>query len=58
MIISMDQRVSEYDIRKQKVQTLRHLGVLPYAQQFDKHYTINDIINDTHPQRSIEEILE
>ena len=54
----MESRQSEYDIRKQKVQTLRHLGVLPYAQQFDKHYTINDIINDTHPQRSIEEILE
>ena len=54
----MESRQSEYDIRKQKVQTLRDLGVLPYAQQFDKHYTINDIINDTHPQRSIEEILE
>ena len=54
----MDQRISEYDIRKQKVQTLRDLSVLPYAQQFDKHYSINDIINDTHPQRSIEEILE
>ena len=54
----MDQRLSEDDIRKQKVEILRDLGVLPYAQQFDKHYSINDIINDTHPQRSIEEILE
>lgn len=54
----MELRLSEYDIRKQKVQTLRDLGISPYAQHFDKQYTINDIINTTDPQRSIEEILQ
>ena len=32
--------LSEYEVRKEKVQKLRTLGIQPYAQKFDKIYTI------------------
>lgn len=32
--------LSEYEVRKEKVQKLRAMGIQPYAQKFDKIHTI------------------
>ncbi len=35
--------LSEYEVRKEKVQKLRTLGIQPYAEKFDKIHTIADL---------------
>ncbi len=35
---------SEYDVRKAKVQQLRDMGIVPYAQGYDKQHSIADLI--------------
>lgn len=36
--------LSEYEVRKQKAETLRSLGIAPYAEKFDKKYTIQELL--------------
>ena len=36
-------RVSEYDIRKGKIQTLRELGIVPFAQTWAQKNRISDV---------------
>ena len=49
--------LSEYDIRKSKVQTLRDIGINPFAQTWNKTQNISELSTiNTH--RTIEEILE
>lgn len=36
----MEIRMTEYDTRKQKIQTLRTLGINPFVQKRDKKYSI------------------
>ena len=51
-------RVSEYDIRKGKIQTLRELGIVPFAQTWAQKNRISDVtIIDSSSLRPIEEIL-
>ena len=33
-------RLSEYDIRKEKIKTLRDLGITPFAQTWDQNAMI------------------
>lgn len=40
-----DARLSERDIRIQKVQTLRHIGINPYAQSWDKNTNIGELLS-------------
>lgn len=42
--INTPMALSEYEVRKQKVETLRSLGINPYAQKFDKKYMIKDLL--------------
>ncbi len=49
--------LSEYDIRKNKVQTLRELGINPFAQTWSKTHTISEL-STINNHRSIEDILE
>gem|GEM_PF-1756138 len=41
----MIERQSERDIRIQKVQTLRDLGINPYAQSWDKTHMIGNLLD-------------
>ena len=49
----------ERDVRIAKVQKMKDMGVIPYAQSFDKKDLISDIIQDyeTKEHRDIEEII-
>ena len=42
-------RVSEYDIRKGKIQTLRELGIVPFAQTWAQNVRIGELKN-SHPE--------
>lgn len=42
MNVSLPQ--SERDVRIQKLQRMRNLGIIPYAQSYDKTHLIGDII--------------
>jgi lysyl-tRNA synthetase, class II len=42
--------ISEYEVRKQKVQALRDLGVLPYAHKYNKTHMISELL--THKDDS------
>lgn len=65
--ITMNQRLSEYDIRKEKIQTLRELGVVPFVQTWDlkdrighlkARYSDSDLANPASTGlRQIEDIL-
>jgi lysyl-tRNA synthetase class II len=35
---------SEYEVRKAKVQQLREMGIVPYAQGYDKKHMISNLI--------------
>lgn len=57
---------SEYDVRKDKVQQLRDMGIQPYAQGYEKQHSIADLIGnneknltDDHvsPFRDINDII-
>ena len=51
-------RISEYDIRKGKIQTLRELGIVPFAQTWNQKNRISDVATiDFSSLRPIEEIL-
>ena len=51
-------RLSEYDIRKEKLQTLRELGIEPYAQTWDQTHTIASLSSfDASHLRSADDIL-
>lgn len=50
--------LSEYEVRKQKADTLRSLGINPYAQKYDKQYMISDILaQESSNFRDVEEII-
>lgn len=51
-------RLTEYDIRKAKIQTLRNLGITPFAQTWDQNKRIDTLVADHWWLRSIEEILD
>ncbi len=36
--------LSEYEVRKQKAETLRSRGINPYAQSYDKKQMIGDLL--------------
>lgn len=46
--------LSEYEVRKEKVTKLRDLGIIPYAQKFDKKYTVAEL--HTHAGDSLRDI--
>ncbi len=51
-------RLSEYDIRKGKIQTLRDLGIVPFAQTWDQTTLIQDLKRkDQSTLRPIDEII-
>lgn len=50
--------LSEYEVRKEKVQKLRSLGITPYAESFDKKHTISDLFAIKEDFRAVEEIVE
>jgi lysyl-tRNA synthetase class 2 len=62
----MEIRMTEYDTRKQKIQTLRTLGINPFVQRRDKKYSIWSLLTSSvipaqagiYPLRTIEEILQ
>lgn len=50
--------LSEYEVRKQKTETLRSLGINPYAQKYDKMQTIADLLAQAgRDLRDVEEII-
>jgi len=50
--------LSEYEVRKQKAETLRSLGIAPYAEKFDKKYTIQELLAyEWSTFRDVEEII-
>jgi lysyl-tRNA synthetase class II len=49
-------QLSEYDIRRNKVTTLRSIGINPYAQQRRKTHNISDL-NTIKNLRVIDDIL-
>ncbi len=50
--------LSEYEVRKQKVETLRSLGINPYAQKYDKTSMISDLLGkEGESFRDVEEII-
>jgi len=58
-------RLSERDVRIQKIDRLKSFGIVPYAQKFDKQIMIEKLVScygkeleGESPFRSIEEILE
>jgi lysyl-tRNA synthetase class 2 len=55
----MSQALSEKEVRIQKVERIRQLGVIPFAQQYDKTQTIAEIIQQYTSQelREIETII-
>lgn len=42
----MNQQLSERNVRIQKTQKMKNMGVLPFAQSYDKTHTIKDIIKE------------
>ena len=55
----MNQKVSERDVRIAKVQQLRELWINPYAAQYDKIHTIQQVIDfaDTNKELRDSEVL-
>lgn len=50
--------LSEYEVRKQKADTLRSLGINPYAQKYDKTSMISDLLaKEGSTFRDVEEII-
>lgn len=50
--------LSEYEVRTAKVQTLRDLGIKPYASGYDKKHTIDDLLQAVDTDfRDIEAII-
>ena len=49
-------RTSEYDIRRNKIQTLRDLGINPFAQQRKKTHAIAEL-QHKEDLRSIDDII-
>ena len=49
----------ERDVRRAKVQKMKSMGVIPYAQSFDKKNLISDIIKDyeNKEHRDINDII-
>lgn len=43
---TMQETLSEFEVRTMKVQKIKDLGVIPYAQKFDKKNHIDQIIKD------------
>ena len=52
----MEIRLSEYDIRRNKIQTLREIGINPFAQQRKKNHHISEL-HTLQDLRSIDDIL-
>lgn len=51
-------RLTEYDVRKAKLKTLRELGIIPFAQQWSQNSHINTLkLIDQSSLRPIEDIL-
>ena len=51
--------LSEYEVRKQKAETLRSMGINPYAQKFDKKQMISDLLAKAEEKfRDVEEIVK
>jgi lysyl-tRNA synthetase class 2 len=42
----MNQQLSERDVRIQKVEKMKTMGIIPFAQSYDKTHSIGDIINE------------
>ena len=40
----MNQQLSERDVRIQKVEKIKNMGIVPFAQSYDKTHHITDII--------------
>jgi lysyl-tRNA synthetase class 2 len=55
----MSQPLSERDVRIQKVEKMKQMGIVPFAQSYDKTHAIADIIQAyTHQElREIETII-
>ena len=53
------QQLSERDVRIQKIEKMKNLGVVPFAQHFDKEKSIDQIVNEysNKEMRDIEEII-
>ena len=50
--------LSEYEVRKQKAETLRSIGINPYAAKFDKQYMIEELLaKQGESFRDVEEIV-
>lgn len=50
--------LSEYEVRKQKAETLRSLGIVPYAPKFDKKSMISALLEKKDEKfRDVEEII-
>ena len=55
----MSHQLSEREVRIQKIQKMQEIGVLPFAQGYDKTHQIATIIaeNKDKPHRDIETII-
>ncbi|MFA5747719.1 MAG: lysine--tRNA ligase [Candidatus Absconditabacterales bacterium] len=49
---------SEYEVRLEKVHKLKQMGVIPYAQCFDKKNSIQDIKNKESEAKPVENLME
>ena len=55
----MNQQLSERDVRIQKVEKMKNMGIIPFAQKYDKTHTIENIIQQYEKAelRDIETII-
>jgi len=53
------EQLSERDVRIQKIEKMKKLGVIPFAQHFDKHQSITKIVDEysNKDMREIEVII-
>ena len=53
------QQLSERDVRIQKIEKMKNLGVVPFAQHFDKEQSIKKIVDEysNKEMREIEVII-
>ena len=51
----MNQQLSERDVRIQKVEKIKNMGIIPFAQSYDKTHTITNIIS-TYENKELRDI--
>lgn len=49
----MSERKSEYQVRKEKLEQLRTIGIIPYAAQYDKTHMINQVLEMEQTKKSM-----